>query len=105
MDKELLTMLKTGTLLLMVAAAAHAQEAKELYAGKCAACHGADGAGQTMMGKRLKVVGVRDLVGKQSAADMEAMVRKGKAPAMKAYTELSNDQVKAVVEYYRGLAK
>src|ERR1700738_3153436 len=64
---------------------ANAQDtAAALYKTKCAACHGADGKGETAVGKTNKV---RDLgsseVQQQSDADLAAVITsgKGKVPA------------------------
>ena len=73
-----------------------------LYKTKCAPCHGADGSGQTPVGKNLKV---RDLRSPevQQLSDAEIMkvlsAGKGKMPASK----LSADDVKAVIGFIRTL--
>ena len=77
-----------------------------LYKTKCAACHGADGKGETAMGKANKL---RDLssadVQKQSDDELTAIVTNGKAK-MPAYGKsLKPDQVKELVTYIRSLAK
>lgn len=47
------------SVLLMIASAASVMAqnapAKDLFAGKCAMCHGPDGSAQTTMGKNLKI--------------------------------------------------
>jgi mono/diheme cytochrome c family protein len=79
--------------------------AMDLYLDKCAVCHGQDGAGKTARGRKLKVQDVRETSLKMTAAQMEEVVIKGKSPDMDAYgKELTADQVKQVVEYYRSLA-
>jgi mono/diheme cytochrome c family protein len=81
-------------------------DAKELYTTKCAMCHGPDGAAKTMMGKKLKMEDIRAVVGKHSAEEMIGIVQNGKGTSMKAYgKDFTKDQVKALVEYLRGLAK
>ena len=73
---------------------------------KCAMCHGADGTGSTATGKALKV---RDLaspdVQSQSDAQLTDIVTNGKnkMPAYKG--KLTDDQIKGLVAYIRGLAK
>ena len=82
------------------------QNAKDIYLDKCSVCHGADGAGKTAKGRKLKVKDVHETDSKISAADMIKIVEKGKGSDMDAYgKELSKDQIKAVVDYYRSLAK
>ena len=86
----------------------HAQDksASDLYLDKCSICHGADGAGQTARGKKLKVKDVREQVSKLTAEEMAEVVMKGKAPDMDGYAkEFSADQIKQIVEHYRSLAK
>jgi cytochrome c6 len=86
---------------------ANAQDAAAaLYKTKCAACHGADGKGETAVGKTNKI---RDLgspeVQQQSDADLTAVITSGKGK-MPAYGKsLKPDQVKDLVAYIRTLAK
>jgi cytochrome c6 len=77
-----------------------------LYKTKCAACHGADGKGDTAVGKADKI---RDLssadVQQQSDADLTAVITAGRGK-MPAYGKsLKPDQVKDLVAYIRSLAK
>jgi len=77
-----------------------------LYKTKCAACHGADGKGETAVGKANKI---RDLgsaeVQAQSDADMTTIITSGKGK-MPAYGKsLKPDQLKDLVTYIRTLAK
>jgi mono/diheme cytochrome c family protein len=77
-----------------------------LYKTKCAACHGADGKGDTAAGKANKI---RDLgsaeVQAQSDADLTTIITSGKGK-MPAYGKsLKPDQVKDLVAYIRTLAK
>jgi cytochrome c6 len=78
----------------------------DVYADKCAVCHGADGAGQTARGKKLKVKNVRETVKKMTAAQMADVVAKGKDPDMEGFgKELGPAMVTEIVTYYRDLAK
>lgn len=77
-----------------------------LFKTKCAGCHGADGKGETAMGKTLKL---RDLgsadVQKQSDDELTTIVSAGKNK-MPAYGKsLSADQVKGLVGFVRSLKK
>jgi cytochrome c6 len=77
-----------------------------LYKAKCAACHGADGKGETTMGKanKLKDLGSED-VQKESDADLAAIIGNGKSK-MPAYGKsLKPDQIKDLVAYIRTLKK
>lgn len=82
------------------------QSAAEIYAHKCAVCHGADGAGKTAKGKKVKVKDVRATIQKMSEDDMIKVVEKGKGENMDSYQkEFNPGEIKALVEYYRSLAK
>jgi cytochrome c6 len=77
-----------------------------LYKTKCAACHGADGKGETTVGKADKI---RDLgsaeVQAQSDADLTAIISTGKGK-MPAYGKsLKPEQVKELVAYIRTLKR
>jgi cytochrome c6 len=73
---------------------------------QCAMCHGADGSGNTGMGKTLKL---RDLkspeVQKMSDSELVSLIAKGKG-RMPAYeSKLGDEKIKAVVAHLRELAK
>jgi cytochrome c6 len=79
----------------------------DLFATKCASCHGKDGAGNTPMGKNLKL---RDLgsadVQKMSDKELKDIVDKGKPPKMPAYGgKLSETQIDDLVKFIRSLKK
>jgi len=96
-----------AVLVLAGAATAWAQgDAKDLYLSKCATCHGPDGAGKTAKGKKLKVQDVHATATKMTADEMIKIVTDGKGQDMDGYGKtLSKDQIKGVVDFYRGLAK
>ena len=96
-----------AVLVLAGAATAWAQgEAKDLYLNKCATCHGPDGAGKTAKGKKLKVQDVHATATKMTADEMIKIVTDGKGQDMDGYGKtLSKDQIKGLVDFYRGLAK
>jgi len=78
----------------------------DTFKAKCAACHGATGAGDTTMGKNLKLhdLGSAD-VQKQSDVDLTTTITKGKGK-MPAYDgKLTKDQIGALVKYIRTLKK
>lgn len=82
------------------------KDAKDIYLDKCSVCHGADGAGKTAKGRKLKVKDARDTTPKMSADAMIKVVENGKGSDMDGYgKDLSKDQIKAVVDYYRSLGK
>jgi mono/diheme cytochrome c family protein len=87
-------------------AGAQGKSASDIYLDKCSVCHGADGAGKTAKGKKLKVQDVRETVNKFTAAQMIDVVTKGKGDDMDAFAkDLTAAQISAIVDYYRGLAK
>ena len=105
--KQLLSrLIAYGALLALVALTLLAQDAKDLYLKQCSVCHSADGAGKTAKGKKVKAMDVRETSKKYSVDDMIKVVQEGKGQNMNAYgKEFSKEQIKSLVEYYRGLAK
>ena len=105
-------MKKTITLsvLLMIALAAGAvaqtTPAKDLFASKCAMCHGPDGSAQTTMAKNLKI---RDFhsadVQKQSDADLKTVITKGKGKMPAFEGKLTGEQIDQLVGYLREIGK
>lgn len=91
----------------VLAVPAKAQTGGEaLYKTKCAGCHGADGRGETSMGKANKI---RDLgsadVQKQTDDELAGIISTGKGK-MPAYAKsLKPEQVKDLVAYIRSLKK
>jgi len=83
-----------------------AEDAASLYKAKCAACHGADGKGDTAMGKKL---GVRDFaspeVQKMSDDELTAVIADGKNKMPSYKKSLKAEQIKELVGYIRSLAK
>jgi cytochrome c6 len=78
----------------------------QLYKTKCAACHGADGKGETAVGKANKVPDLGSAeVQAQSDADLAAIISTGKGK-MPAYGKsLKSEQIKDLVAYIRTLKK
>jgi mono/diheme cytochrome c family protein len=92
---------------LLVGASAKADDASaKLYQMKCVACHGADGVGNTTVGKALKITDFHDpAVQKMSDADLTAIVASGKNK-MPAYEKtLKPEEIKGLVAYVRELGK
>ena len=84
--------------------ASYAQDAAAIYKSKCQVCHGADGAGDTTMGKKL---GTKDFhapeVAKMTDTELFDITKKGKAK-MPAYDgKLTDAQIKDLVKYIRTL--
>jgi len=99
-------------LLIAGALSARAADAKENWEKNCTKCHGADGKGQTTMGKKL---GLKDYTDAKVQADMkdDAMtkaikegVKDGDKTKMKGFGDaLSDDEIKALVKYVRDFKK
>jgi mono/diheme cytochrome c family protein len=93
-------------LLIVVALPCAADDAKATFASKCTPCHGADGSGNTPMGKK---IGAKSLasaeVQKKSDADLQKVIGagSGKMPAFAG--KLSPDQISGLVKLIRGFAK
>lgn len=79
--------------------------AADLFKKKCVMCHGADGSGNTPMGKRLNL---RDLRSKEIQGQPDSELRgaiengKGKMPGQKA--RLAKEEIQQLVGYVRELA-
>jgi cytochrome c6 len=90
---------------LSAATCAYAQDdVAALYKSKCQVCHGPDAKGDTVMGKKL---GIKDFhspeVAKAPDAELVEITKKGK-DKMPAYDgKLTDDQIKGLVKYIRGL--
>jgi len=90
-------------LLLAVSLPAAADDAAVLYKSKCQMCHGADGKGSAAGQK----MGVRDFhapeVAKESDADLIKVTKEGKNKMPKFEGKLTDDQIKELVKFIRGL--
>jgi len=75
-----------------------------LYKSKCQVCHGPDGKGDTLAGKK---VGVKDFhspeVAKMPDTELFEITRKGKDKMPSYDKKLTDDQIKALVKYIRSL--
>ncbi len=95
-------------LMMALGAGAVAQNApaKDLFASKCAMCHGPDGSAQTTMGKNLKI---RDFhsadVQKQTDADLKTVITKGKGKMPAFDGKLTGQQIDQLVGYIREIGK
>ena len=85
-----------------------AGDATALWNANCAACHGKDGKGQTMMGRKLEIKDLTDakvqaaLTDEQATKDIKDGVVENGQTKMKAFgTKLSDDDIKALVAHVR----
>jgi mono/diheme cytochrome c family protein len=94
------------SLLSAVAVQAADEATVKLYQTKCASCHGADGSGNTIVGKALKLKDIRDPeVQKISDPDLTTLIAKGKDKMPAGEKTLKPDQIKSLVAYVRELAQ
>ena len=98
-------------LLVAGAVSVRAADAKAAYDKDCAKCHGEDGKGKTKMGEKL---GVKDYTDAKVQADLKDDqmtkaikdgIKDGDKTKMKAFSDLSDDEVKALVAYIRSFKK
>ncbi|MGB7749578.1 MAG: cytochrome c [Verrucomicrobiia bacterium] len=89
---------------------ASAADAKANWDTLCAKCHGEDGKGQTKMGQKLGVKDFTDAKVQAAFTDDAAFktIKEGKKDAdgktlMKAFDTLSDEEVKGLVAFVRGL--
>jgi mono/diheme cytochrome c family protein len=84
-----------------------AQDGKALYDKECAKCHGANGNGDTKMGKKL---GAKDYT-KEAIDDAKAFkatkegLKEGDKTLMKPIEGATDDQIKAVIAYMKTFKK
>ncbi len=83
-----------------------ADEGADLFAGKCAACHGKAGDAESAMAKKMNIKPLSSPeVQKKSDTDLTKVITKGEGK-MPAYEgKLSADQIKSLVAYIRTLKK
>jgi cytochrome c553 len=91
---------------------ARADDAGALWTAKCAPCHGANGKGETKMGRKLKIVNLTDAKVQASFTDADATkaikegIKDEKGVArMQPVEDLSDGDVQALVAYVRALRK
>ena len=92
------------TVVISSASIGFAADAAAIWSQQCASCHGKDGSGNTMMGKKL---GVKDYTKDQGFSDAEAanVIKNGKGKMKGFKAKLSDADVKALVAYVRSLKK
>src|SRR6266571_4999782 len=108
MKKNLLTLI----FFVVAAASVSAAEAKENWERNCQKCHGADGKGQTKMGRQS---GVKDYTDPKAQAELkeenavkiikEGIVKKDKRKMDPYKDKLTDEEIKALIAYIRALQK
>jgi cytochrome c553 len=98
-------------LLMAGAVSVRAADAKAIWSKDCAKCHGEDGAGKTKMGEKLGVKNYTDAKVQAEMKDdkmtkaIKEGVKEDDKTKMKAFADLSDDEVKALVAHVRSLKK
>src|SRR5712672_673921 len=84
-----------------------AESGTDIFKRRCAGCHGANGAGDTTIGKHLKVRDLRSPeVQKQSDEELAAIISKGTPGKMPAFeSKLNKEQIEDVVKLIRTLKR
>jgi cytochrome c553 len=112
MKKMVKTSIVLATIVALGISLARAEEAKVLWEKNCASCHGKDGTGKTMMGKK---AGCRDYTDDKVQASLddakafksikEGISEDGK-DRMRAFgSKLSDDEIKSLVAYVHTFKK
>ena len=77
-----------------------------IFKSKCVLCHGADGAGNTPLGKQLQAANLRSKeVQKLSDAELHKAVHDGQANMPPFGEQLTDDEIGQVVQYLRQFGK
>ena len=97
-------MLAALTLVIALPAIAADPDGAALYKAKCATCHGADGAGQTSIGKSMKLRDLRSAdVQKQTDIELTKIISGGKGKMPGFGQKMSTADVMAVIAHLRTL--
>lgn len=109
--------MKNRSLLALLSAVAFATgvvaaEPAANWENHCSSCHGADGKGETKMGKKLKIKDLTDAAYQASFTDedvfkamKEGMKNDAGKTTMKAIEGLTDEEMQALVGYVRALKK
>ena len=90
----------------MAQQAGKASSGASMFKTKCTLCHGADGGGNTPLGKQLQAANLRSKdVQKRSDADMFKVIHDGQANMPGFSDQLSDEEITQVVHYIRALGK
>lgn len=81
-------------------------EGAKMYKAKCAACHAADGSGDTAFGKKNNLRDLRSAdVQKQSDSALAEITAKGKGKMPGYGKQLNEDAIRQIVSHIRELGK
>ena len=94
-------------LILGFSAYSSAESGHDIFKRRCAGCHGANGAGDTTIGKHLKLRDLRSPdVQKLTDEELAQITSKGKPGKMPAFeSKLTKEQIGELVEFIRSVKK
>jgi mono/diheme cytochrome c family protein len=110
--KKMIPVFIIAAALTFAASTVRAADSAALWTANCAACHGKDGSGSTMMGKKLGIKDYRDAKVQTDMTD-DAMTKaikdgvsaNGKQEMKSFKDKLSDDEIKSLVAYVRSFKK
>jgi mono/diheme cytochrome c family protein len=97
-------LLLAGSLMIATSLSVFGADAAANYAKHCAACHGKDGTGNTVQGKKVQA---KDYTKDQSFSDAAAFkaIKEGEGKMKGFGDKLSDDEIKALVAFVRTFKK
>jgi mono/diheme cytochrome c family protein len=104
-------MIIAAAVCVMAAGAASAQDSKALYEKSCQRCHGAEGKGDTTMGKKVGCKDYSDAKVQDALKDDAAFkslkegLKKDDKTLMQPVKDMTDDQIKGLVKYMRTFKK
>jgi mono/diheme cytochrome c family protein len=104
-------MIIAAAVFVVAAVTASAQDSKALYEQSCKKCHGAEGKGDTVMGKKLGAKDYSDAKVQDALKDDVAFkslkegLKKDDKTLMKPAEGITDDQIKGLVAYLRTFKK
>ena len=85
---------------------AQAQGGEGIFKAKCVLCHGADGSGNTTLGKQLQAANLRSKeVQKKTDVELHKIVHDGNNNMPPFGDQLTDDEINQVIKYIRAMGK
>lgn len=105
---SLMAVVFTGVILISVSNLAWSADSpgETIFKSKCVLCHGADGTGNTPLGKQLQSANLHSPdVQKRSNAELHKIVHDGQTNMPAFAEQLSDDEITQVIKYVRSFGK